>query len=560
MIVSAYDPRLVMPPIGDQEPRIYSVPPKVTSRGQEALELAEMAGLTLDPWEALALDELLGVQGDGRWSSKEFGLIAGRQNGKDVVLEARELFGLFLHENDLLTIHSAHLYDTALRHFQRIEELIMACPDLDRFLVQHKGSVSRSHGKEGIEIIRDGERRELRFRTRTEGGGRGWTCDCLIFNEAMYLSGGTVGAILPTLSAVPDPQVIYAGSAGMKHSTALGRLRNRAMGKELPNGRREPKEPRLSFLEWSIEECSQFCAQDCQEHDQKPFRVTHNMPEEEVIRKTNRLIISYAKANPGWGIRIGGVRDPRQSFEHIQGEQRQMDTDEFLRERLGIGEWPQEGELWKIINEPSWMTCTDRTSSPKDPVAFCVELSPDRKFGVITVAGVNDDGLAHVEITGGDDLDYLPNDRWLLPRIKELIDRWNPCAVVIDKSSQAGSIIKPLRDHLQDRESGPGMSKERVDELVISPTLRDYAQACGWFASAVVPPSGGSSLIIHRDQIPLTTAVAGADKRDIADLWVWDVQNTAVDICPLKAATLAIWGHQQNANKVQSVAPWVVVR
>lgn len=540
--IDPWDPRLVLPQIGDQEPRIYCVPPKISSRGQEARELAEIAGLTLDPWEALALDELLGVQADGRWASKDFGLIAGRQNGKDVVLEARELFGLFLSEDDELIIHSAHLFDTSLRHFQRVEQLIESTPDLDRFLTTHKGSVSRSHGKEGIEIVRDGATRELRFRTRTEGGGRGWTCDCLIFNEAMILSGVTVGAILPTLSAVPNPQVIYAGSAGMKHSTALGRLRRRGMRHE----------PRVAFMEWSVEECSQFCPEDCEEHDQKRFKVKPGMTDEEIMRKTNRLIISYAKANPGWGIRIGGVRDPMQSFEHIQGEQNQLDPAEFDRERLGIGDWPVEDDTWLVITETAWITAADLTSSPVEPVAFAIDMTPDRRSACIVVAGLNQDGLTHVEITGADELDHKAGDRWVVGRVEELIERWKPCAVVIDKASQAGSLIKDL-----EREGG--VMKQRGME-VTCPTARDYAQACGWFGSALMPPRGQSQLVVHRDQLPMTLAVAGAAKRDLAELWAWDRKSTTTDISPLVAATLAVWGFQTKAGEEEPSAPWVVVR
>ena len=539
--ISPWDPRLELPAMGDQTSRIYCVPPRVSTRGQEALELAELAGLTLDPWESLSLDELVGVQEDGRWASKEFGLIAGRQNGKDVVLEARELFGLFLAEDDELIIHSAHLFDTSLRHFQRVEQLIESAPDLDRFLTTHKGSVSRSHGKEGFEIIRDGVKRELRFRTRTEGGGRGWTCDCLIFNEAMILSGVTVGAILPTLSAVPNPQVIYAGSAGMKHSTALGRLRRRGMRGE----------PRVSFLEWSAEECSQFCPEDCEEHDQKRFRVRPGMTEQEIIRKTNRLIRSYAKANPGWGIRIGGVNDARQSFEHIESEKRQMDPEEFDRERLGLGDWPVEDDAWLVISESAWKTCVDLTSSPpQNRCCFAIDMTPDRRYACIVAAGANQDGLMHIEITGADELDHRSGDRWVVSRVEELIERWNPCAIVIDKASQAGSLIKDLE------KEGSVMRRRGME--VTCPTARDYAQACGWFGSAVMTANGQPQLVVHRDQLPMTLAVSGAAKRNLAELWAWDRKSTTTDISPLVAATLAVWGYQTKSDEEETSAPWVV--
>jgi len=203
-----------------------------------------------------------------------------------------------------------------------------------------------------------------------------------------------------------------------------------------------------------------------------------------------------------------------------------------------------EGEAWRVVDELSWKACIDRTSSPLDPVSFGVDMTPDRKYACIVAAGLNPDGMVHVEITGGDELDHKASDRWVVARLEELIETWKPCAIVIDKASQAGSMIGTL---------------ESKGIEVISPTRREFAQSCGWFGSAVVPPRGSDHLVVHRDQVPLTTAVAGADKRNLDELWVWDTANAAVDLSPLRAATLAVWGHQQKANEASASEPWVVV-
>ena len=83
---------------GEQRPAHSSVPDSVSSAGAEAVELAQMAGLDLDPWEAWVLEQSLGEREDGKWAAFEVGLICPRQNGKGTVLEARELAGLFLLE------------------------------------------------------------------------------------------------------------------------------------------------------------------------------------------------------------------------------------------------------------------------------------------------------------------------------------------------------------------------------------------------------------------------------------------------------------------------------
>jgi hypothetical protein len=85
----------VAPLLGSQQPRISLVPEYVSSAGQEAIEVAEVAGLFLDPWEQNVLTGALGETAEGRWAAYRVGISAPRQNGKDAILEARELAGLF---------------------------------------------------------------------------------------------------------------------------------------------------------------------------------------------------------------------------------------------------------------------------------------------------------------------------------------------------------------------------------------------------------------------------------------------------------------------------------
>lgn len=98
---------------GRQEPRVSYAPPSVSSTGQEAIELAALAGLELDPWQQYVLGAALGERKDGTWAAKEVGLCLSRQNGKGSILEARELAGLFLLDEPLI-VHSAELWLAAL--------------------------------------------------------------------------------------------------------------------------------------------------------------------------------------------------------------------------------------------------------------------------------------------------------------------------------------------------------------------------------------------------------------------------------------------------------------
>ena len=80
-----------VPLLGDQEPRVCSLPPfDSDASGRNAAKLAEVAGLSLDPWQRLVLEYGLRRRGS-KWASFETALIVARQNGKGAVLEALEL-------------------------------------------------------------------------------------------------------------------------------------------------------------------------------------------------------------------------------------------------------------------------------------------------------------------------------------------------------------------------------------------------------------------------------------------------------------------------------------
>jgi phage terminase large subunit-like protein len=321
--------------IGHQRPRLSWVPASVSQEaGREAVDLAQQAGLILDDWQRWTLEQAMGTTDDGRWSAFEVGLLVSRQNGKNAVLQARQLAGLFLF-GESLQIHTAHEFKAANEHFRRMRDVIEAQGWL-MSRVRPRNGIRTSHGDEAIELrpsptlifgpkgtqIRRSVAPRLRFLARSRGSGRAFTCECLYYDESMILSDEEVGASLPTLSAVANPQVWYTASAGYKESTQLNRVRNRGI-----NG----TDNSLTWLEWSIAKHHDMCRHDCTEHD-NPADVR-----------------SWARANPGLGIRI--------SVEHVQREHVKMSPAEFERERLGVGDWPTDEMGWAVIPEQVWDSC-----------------------------------------------------------------------------------------------------------------------------------------------------------------------------------------------------------
>ena len=164
--------------------------------------------------------------------------MVSRQNGKGAILEARELAGLFL-LGERLIIHSAHQFDTSLEGFRRLLYLIESTPDFDQ------------SGEAGVPLAwRGGHRAQERAADQVpypHEGRRPWLLRrLLMLDEAMDLPESTHAALLPTLSARPNPQVWYTGSAvdqwSHEHGVVLARIRERGM---------KGDDPGLAYFEWS---------------------------------------------------------------------------------------------------------------------------------------------------------------------------------------------------------------------------------------------------------------------------------------------------------------------
>lgn len=489
---------------GVQLPRLFTAPPYATSAGQEAIELAAHAGLILDEWQQNALRIGLGEHPDGSWAAFEVAVNVPRQNGKGGIIEARELAGLFL-LGERLILHSAHEFKTSIEAFRRIVALVTNCDSLRKRVK----AIRRTTGEEAIELL-NGQR--LRFLARSGGSGRGFTGNCNILDEDMILGDDAMGALMPTMAAVKDPQVWYFGSAGIgTPSQQLARLRRRAL---LALERGEP-DPSLAYMEWSIDPHVRECPPDCTDHDD-PLSP-----------------LSVAKANPALGYRL--------TLEHTERERLTMSDEIFARERLGVGDYPSDGEdTWRVIDEDVWRALGDGTSTLADPVAFALDTTPERSHTAICAAGANGDST-HVEVA-----DHRPGTGWAPQRLAEMVVRWKPCAVVIDEGGPAGSLIPAVRKELKD----VGLTEDEIDALLVIPKTRQVAAAAGQFFDGVA-----EGRIVHRNEPLMATALAGADKRPIGDGWGWARRGVSVDISPLVGCTLAAWGHAERADAEPEGAP-----
>lgn len=547
---------------GTQQPRFWTAPPRHREKDPECascanpdypgigcgnyqaadlLDWAPEFGYDLDPWQQWWLGELCGTKPDGRWASFENYCVVSRQNGKNQNLEVRELGGLFVFGEKMI-IHTAHEFKAAAEHFRRVRDVVTGYDELRRRVK----SVTTSHGDEAIELIPEptlifgaGGRLikrpvapRLRFLARSRGSGRSFTADCVVYDEAMILSDEVVGASLPTLSAIANPQVIYTASAGYKDSTQLGSVRRRVLRKD----------PKVMGAEWSIDPHTDTCPRD-----------------ELRGRKDNRYIIcgrhddrddprSWAKANPAAGIRI--------SLEHIANEMATLSASPhiFDRERLGVGDWPTEDEAWLVVSREQWESCAlPDPGGATRPVVFALDVDPDMLSATIAAAWYRPPEPPRTLMTGdaiigdsfftgrrqargtGRPVIEIPQGchregtTWCIPRLAELKRAWRPAAIVIPKNGPAGG--------LADAAVNAGLD-------ITWASSADEAAAFSLIVSTVRAPDPAERLAhLGREQAPgLWQAVATAETRDVGDGGqAWSRRDSESDITPITAGTLALW-------------------
>ena len=488
----------------------------------------DAAGYDPDPWQEWFLLNALGVLPDATWAATDVGLVVSRQNGKGTILEIRELGGLFVLGEELL-IHTAHEFKTAAEHFRRVKAVFDDHPALRKRVKR----ISGSHGEEAIElfpqptlIFGPGRRQitrkvagRLRFLARSKGSGLGFSCDCLVYDEAMILTEDQVAASLPTMSARPNPQIWFTGSAGREDSFQFASVRNRIVKNTCD----------LCGAEGSIDPHNDGCPRDELTGRESNMFITCTKHDD---RDDPR---SWAKSNPGYGYRISEkfTRDT---------ELKNMPAHKFDRERLGVGDWPQPEAPWSVISEISWQKAAvdrDFAGFPVQPIVFAADIDEDGRSATISAAWDHSSRRIVLEIPKGCS---RQGSDWVMDRLEELFGKWRPLRIVLPKAGPAASLIADADKKWRDRLVQVGTAEE--------------AAAFAWFLQQV---RGESMWHFGKEGAPtLWHAVATAATRVVGDGGkAWSRRDSESDITPVTSATLAAYvlnKERRNYNLLDSVA------
>lgn len=474
--------------LGSETPRIFTPPKRrlteKTSLGFECIRFAEtVLGLTLFPWQKWMLIHALELNPDGTYRFRTIVLLVARQNGKSTLLQVLSLWRMYV-DNAPLVIGTAQNLDIAEEVWSKAVEMAEGNPDLAAEIA----AVDRTNGKKALRL-ETGERYKVAAASRR--GGRGLSGDLVLLDELREHSNWDAwGAVTKTTMARPKPQVWAASNAGDASSVVLRHLRKGAMD-AIESGLTD--EQTLGLFEWSAPD-------DMPTSDRR----------------------GWAMANPtvGWG----------DLTEEALASAHATDPDPIFRVEC-LCQWISTAAAgpWE---DGHWETLKDMNShrEPGTGYFFGVDVSWDRKYTAISVAGFRADGRVHVEVVA-----YRAGTEWVIPWLVERKDREGLLGVAFQENgSPVSSMITEMT------EAGLPIVGWGGGEL---------GRGTGAFYDLV-----RQGKIRHRNQEPLNLAASTAQTRPIADYWVWDRKRSPFDVSPLISITAACWALNQPVEEVKASA------
>lgn len=452
-------------------------PDRKTLGGMEA-QCAARLGTPFMPWQAHAADLAMEIDpATGRLAYSEVIVLAPRQQGKTAIITAKSVHRAFGFPPVQSIVYVAQTRGAARR---RWSETFVPAIQASMFAPMIK-EIRLANDSEAV-VFRN--RARLGIESGTQSAGHGGTNSLGILDEAWaFVDSRQEQAILPTMLTVPDAQLYIMSTAGNSSSLYLaGKV---ARGRE----RVESGEPsRTAFIEFSAGD------------DDDPTD-----PE------------TWYRCMPALGYTV--TEDAVRSALDVLG------PDEFSRAMLNrpAGEVTEQ----QVIDAAAWAAAADPGSKIAGGRTFSLDVTPDRSYSTLAVAGDRADGLTHIEVVKHD-----RGTAWVPAELARLTTKYGPTGPVIICGAAAAALQGDL-------------AVLEVDSLIMS--LADQRAACAQLFDSV------PTTVRHIGQGSLDAALAGARKADSSGTWTWS-RKSRVDISPLWAVTGAAWGWRQgSADPLDSI-------
>lgn len=443
--------------------------------------VASKLGKPFMPWQQHVADVILEVDpATGRLAYQEFGLTVPRQSGKSTFVLAKAV-----HRASATSFFGGRqqlVYTAQTRQKARVkwEEDFAAELEASKVFAS-RVTVLKGAGNEHIRF-KDGSR--FGIDANTEKAGHGPTLDEAYIDEAFAQSDNRLEqAFRPAMITRPNKQLGCISTAGwlngspyLEDKVAAGRA---AVERDERRG--------VAYFEWSAPD-------DADPADEAEWWAC--MPA------------------LGFTIDVGAIRA---EYESLAGASKLAD---FRRAYLNQWVLKDLGET-SPISSAVWAGLEDGTSETVDP-SWALDVSPDRDWACIAVAGRAGKTLTHVEVTANEDgYDHREGTGWVVPRLVDLRTRWGDFELVVAAGTAVESLV-------------PDIEAAGIRVRRLSPA--EVVAGCGFLYDQVYDKT-----LRHLGQPDLTRAVAAARKRNLADRAFTWTRRSQTDITPLYAVTLAAW-------------------
>lgn len=470
-------------------PPRYATPrtPSRETDGDKAARYAVELGKPLMPWQRQVFDVALEKDPDtGLYIYKEVVVTVPRQNGKTTLILVLYLLRALATANQRM-VYTAQTQSAAKEKF--MDDWL---PMLEDSPFKKYFTVSKANGQEAL---RFSNKSLLKLIATTLKAGHGLTLDMSVIDEVFSLQDNRMEqALVPAAKTrhmvPPGPQFWIVSTAGTFANSPY-------MWRKVQQGRQyiaDGLTKTACYFEWSADD------------DDDP-----SSPE------------TWRKCNPAWGYTLGLEA---LDYDFTSG----MDLSEFRR--ADLNQWVV-AETDPVIPLDHWATLVDMTPM-EGQVAIAFDVAEDRSMSSIAAAQRVGD-LWFVEVIAS-----RPGTAWLPKAIAQIWHNQRPIGIWLDRSGPAGSLVAELAN----------LNVPVVHDVPAS----DLAKACGMFYDAAMGDEGDDDneasppTLRHRGEPALTAALDGAGQQTLSDAWKWSRKKSNVDISPLVAVTMALFGAKQFSN------------
>ena len=494
---------------GKTEPRLYTPPLRKltpdTTLGHAAIAYAkEILEMDLYPWQEWALIHELEIIGDltGEWRFRYRTVVnmVSRQNGKTEL--SKVIASFFL---NVLRVEAVFGTSLSMDKAEEVWEAVILEQESHKALAQDIQTVARRNG--GKKLVLTGLR-TYKVGAPTRRAGRGDANDLVMLDEVReHRDWETWSAAVASTNAKPNGMVMCFSNAGDPDSIVLRQIRSQAIekidGTKSSDFGGDVDADSLGWFEWS--------APDNAETDDMEALAQAN-PALGYGRLTERALLSNRATFPE---------------NKFRSECMCQQVETILPEPFPDGSWIGGQDEESFIREDS-------------ELFWGIDMSQDRKYTVISVCGMREDGNYHVEI-----VDRRIGSEWAVDWFKARAPKYGEMKLCFQGR---GAPVSGLAEQICTIDGITRMAQEGPDLSAGWNRFYDAVAACS------PTDNRGGVKVYHIPQPVLDTPGRTCQLRNLGGgIMLPDRVKSPDDISPLMAAAMAYAGATQITKKEKKV-------